>query len=228
MATATDETIKDATLEDAAEDAYDETDPGADPIEPDDVEEETEVLPDNVRKLPLHSLADKDGIIKVKRSRGRPRTVNRKPDISDLEYHAEMSEEKRKYIATDPVVIAASGHGEAMVMLRVIRSEIAKEQAALAFQRGETEKYGKDTAQVSSRRIEALTKIANIELEMKKLGGDVVDFRGERFQKVFQLWVSTLQEIAEEILSPEQIDLFFNRFATKMDGWEDRASSVAR
>ena len=208
------------TIENEIEDpTYDETDP---------VEDVSVEPADNVRRLPLHTVADKDGNIKVKRGRGRPRTVSRKPDISDLDYHAEMSEEKKRFIANDPVVTITQNKKEPIEVLRVISTEIAKEQAALNFQRIENEKLGKDTAQVSSRRVEALAKIASIELDMKKVGSDSIDFTSEKFQKVFQLWVETLREVAEEIMPPEEIDLFFNRFSTKMEGWEERASSYIR
>lgn len=201
-----------------------EIDTGADPVEEVSVE-----TPSNVHRLPLHTIADSKGNITVKRGRGRPKTVTRKPDITDLEYHAEMSEEKRKFIENDPVVIATSKpHHEALPMLRVIASEIAREQAALAFQRVENEKLGKDTAQVSSRRVEALTKIANIELEMKKLGTDIIDFRSEKFAKVFQMWVEAIREVAEEVMPAELVDLFFNRLSTKLEGWEDKAADLTR
>jgi len=197
--------------------------------ETDPVEETDAEPPNNLRRLPLHSVADKDGNIKVRRGRGRPKTVSRKPDISDLDYHAEMSEEKKRFIENDPVVIAATKpHSEALTMLKVIRSEIAREQAALAFQRVENEKLGKDTAQVSSRRVSALSEIARIELEMKKIGTDVIDFGGEKFQKVFAMWIETLREAAQEVLPPEHIEIFFNRFSTMMEGWEERATSLTR
>jgi len=215
---------KEEIVKDNEDRATDETDPGADPVE--DISIET---PSNVHRLPLHTIADAKGNISVKRARGRPKTVSRKPDISDLEYHAEMSEEKRKFVDNDPVVIATSKpHHEALPMLRVIASEIAREQAALAFQRIENEKLGKDTAQVSSRRVEALTKIANIELEMKKLGTDIIDFRSEKFAKVFQMWVESIREVAEEVMPAELIDLFFNRLSTKLEGWEDKAADLTR
>ncbi len=206
-------------IDESSEEEIDETDP---------VEEISAEPIDNVRRLPLHTVADKEGNIKVKRRVGRPRTVNRKPDISDLAYHAEMSEEKRRFIDEDPVVRITQSRKEPVEVLRVISTEIAREQAALNFQRVENEKFGKDTAQVSSRRVEALAKIANIELDMKKLGTGDIDFGSEKFKMVFQLWVDTLREVAEEIMPPEQIDLFFNRFSSKMEGWEEKASSLIR
>ncbi len=205
--------------EETQDDEIDETDP---------VEEVTIDPPDNVRRLPLHTVADREGNIKVKRGRGRPKTVSRKPDISDLEYHAQMSEEKKRFIELDPVVGVTKNRKEPIEVLRMISMEIAKEQAALNFQRIEHEKLGKDTAQVSSRRVEALAKIAGIELDMKKLGTDNIDFSSEKFQKVFSLWVETLREVAEEVLQAKEIDLFFNRFSTKMEGWEERAANLTR
>jgi hypothetical protein len=173
--------------------------------------------------LPLHAATGD-----ATRQRGRPRKVEKKPTVTDLEYHAQMSAEKAKFIDADPVVQAASGKLDAVEVFKLLKKEIAREAAALHFQRIENEKFGKDTSQTSVRRIDALLKIANIEAEMKKMGADVVDLHGERFQRVFALWIEMMRETAADLLTPEQIDLFFNRFSTKMEGWEDRASDAMR
>ena len=202
----------------------DDTDPaGADPVEPDE-EEAT----DNIRHLlPVHAAPNTGHrTLTVKREKGRPRKVERMPTTSDLEYHARMSEENAKFIDNDPVVAATRGRADTLEILRTIRAEIAAETAALHFQRVENEKFGRDTAQVSSRRIEALNKIASIEFEIKKLGADVIDLRGERFQRVFLFWIESLKEVAKATLSPEQLDMFFNKLETTLDGWEDRASEA--
>jgi hypothetical protein len=201
-------------------------------------EGEAERASNVMRMLPVHAApytaraptAGKGGgdHLKVQRRVGRPRKVERMPTTSDLEYHALMSEEKAKFIDVDPVVEAARTHKDPMAMLAIIKAEVAKESAALHFQRIENEKYGKDTSQVSSRRIDALGKIANIELEMKKLGADTVDVHGESFQRVFQLWIDKIREIVEQTLPPEQVDLFFNRLSTALEGWEDQVSSTLR
>ena len=176
--------------------------------------------------LPVHAAPNTGkNELKVKRGRGRPRKVERMPTTSDLSYHAAMSAEKSRFIDLDPVVIASRGR-DALTVLRTIRSEMAKESAALHFQRIENEKFGKDTAQVSSRRLDALGKIATIEFEMKKLGADVIDLQGERFQRVFAFWIESLKEVAQEVLPPEQLDLFFNRLETSLNGWEDKAAEA--
>ncbi len=216
----------------------DDTDPVGDSVEAQPTDSERT---NNIRKLlPVHAApyspraatGGKGGgeHLTVKRTVGRPRKVEKMPTTSDLEYNDLMSAEKQAFIDSDPVVKATSpkGRAEAPEILRHIRAEIAKEAAALHFQRIESEKFGKDTQTVSSRRIDALTKIAHIELEIGKLGSAAIDLRGEKFQRVFMLWIATIKEVATEILSPEQIELFFNRLQTQMEGWEDRASDAVR
>jgi len=182
-----------------------------------------------VQLLPVHTApyTGKNSLT-VKRGPGRPRKAERMPTTTDLEYHAEMTETKARFIDADPVVNATSRLTDPMDVLRVVKLEVAKETAALHFQRIENEKHGRDTSQISTRRIDALKKIADIELEMRKLGADVINVRSEKFQRIFKLWLDTIREIAEQTMTPEQINLFFNHFETAMDGWEDKASDVLR
>lgn len=247
---ATDPISENATSEETSGEVVETVVDDTDPIEPNDEVEgegeegasENEDIPtenarlNNVRHLlPVHAAPTSGGkskqgtTLKVQRGRGRPRKVERMPTTSDLEYHANQSEEKQRFIEQDPVVIAATkGKIEATSLLKTIRTEIAKEAAALHFQRVENEKYGRDTAQTSTRRIDALTKIANIELEIKKLGPDMIDPKSESFQRIFKMWVETIQEVAAETLAPEEVDLFFNRLSTKLEGWEDRINETVR
>jgi hypothetical protein len=217
-----------------SEDSSDEASDEADPIE-ESVEkspEEGASSYDNVRSLlPVHAAPKRGaggGTLNVSRQRGRPRKVEKMPTTSDLEYHSRMSDAKHRFIDDDPVVVATSGKVEPTALLRKLRTEIAKEAAALHFQRIENEKYGKDTSQTSTRRIDALTKIAHIELEIAKLGPSQIDVRSEKFQLIMQLFVAFVQEAASETLSPEALNLFFNKLETKMSGWENKAEDVIR
>ncbi len=202
--------------------------------EPSEAEQSESDAVDNVVSiLPVHAAPNVGGRSRgsplvVDRQRGRPRKVERMPTTSDLEYHAKMSEAKAKFIDADSVVQASRKRADPMEMLAVIRAEVAKESAALHFQRIENEKFGKDTAQVSTRRIDALKKIADIELEIKKLGGDILDLHSEKMQRVFSYYVTTVQGILQENLSPQQIDLVFNRLTTEFEGWQDKLSDVLR
>lgn len=179
--------------------------------------------------LPVHDAPyTGKNALKVKRGRGRPRKVERMPTTSDLEYHALIMVEKQGFIASDSLVKAVERKAPPEENLQRIKLEIARESAAMHFQRIELEKYGKDTSAISSRRIDALERIAKLELKIKEADKDSLSLGSEKMQKIFMLWVETMREIAEQILPPETMDLFFNRFATAMEGWEEKAQNVLR
>jgi hypothetical protein len=142
------------------------------------------------------------------------------------EYNATLPD-RIAFMENDPIVRSSQGR-DPLALLATLKAEVARESAALAYQRIENEKMGKDISQVSSRRIDAIKKIADIEMEMRKIGFDQVDVYGEKFQRIFKLWIDTIQLIAQETLPAEQLDLFFNRLTTDMDGWEEKAADLVR
>jgi len=150
-----------------------------------------------------------------------------KPTAEDLEQYEATVEERELFIANDPVVRSAAGR-DPVTLLGTLKAEVAREAAALVYQRIENEKMGKDISQVSGRRIDALKKIADIEMEMRKIGFDQLDVHSEKFQRVFKLWIETIRSVAEHTLNPEQLDLFFNRLSTEMEGWEEKAEDLVR
>ena len=87
---------------------------------------------------------------------------------------------------------------------------------------------GKDITTVSGRRIDALKKIADMEMEMRKVGFDQLDVYSEKFQKILKLWIGMIEAVAQDILEPEQLDLFFNRLSSEMEGWEEKAADLVR
>lgn len=192
----------------------------------DAVSEEKQTHAKVVRLLPIHAAP---GGANVTRRIGRPKKVERKPNQTDLEYHAMMADERDKFIASSKVVSAVQNHTDAADMLRLIKEQLAIEAAALEWQRNENQKYGKDTAQVSSRRVEALKKMADLEVDIKKMGADTINLKSEKFQRVFKYLIGNFREVCVEIgLRPEQIDLLFNRLASALEGWEDRAAELVR
>lgn len=180
-----------------------------------------------VKLLPVHAAPNtgKNPLV-VKRGRGRPRKVERMPTTSDLEYHGIIAEERGLHIDSDPVVKAAVANSDTADTLHLVKIEIAKEAASIHFQRLENEKFGKDTAQTSSRRIEALTKIAGIELEIKKLGANMIDLKSEKMQRVFRYFVERVRQVLTETLDEEEVDLVFNRLSTALEGWEDQCAEL--
>ncbi len=172
--------------------------------------------------VPLHAATGAN----IKRGPGRPKKVGAKPTVDDLAYHAEMSVQRARYIDTDPLVKVAVSRQEAIDTLQQVKEQVAREAASLLFSKTEEEKYGRDTSQMSSRRIAALREIASIELEIKKLGVTMIDLKSERFTRIFKFFLANIREAASKVMSTEQLDLFVNQLETQLDGWEDKAQNL--
>lgn len=180
------------------------------------------VAPIGGRVMPLHA-------VKIKRGPGRPRKVERKPTVEDLQYHASIAESRRVWIESHPLVMGnkAPEGNSAIDKLKLIKFQIAREVATLEFNRIELEKRGVDTTPVSSRIIAGTSKIADIELEIKKLGHTVIDPSSTEVQNIFKMWLSNMTEVASDLvregaMTTQTMDLFFNKLSAKMEGWEDR------
>jgi hypothetical protein len=158
----------------------------------------------------------------------RPGNFGRsRPSQEDLEYYEALTADREQFLANDPVVQNAT-RNDPLGMLSALKREVARETANLAYQRMLNERMGRDGSAISGRRIEALKKIADIELEMHKIGFEQIDLYSEKLQRVFQLWTEIVKDAAVATLSPEQLDLFFNRLTTAMDGWEEKAEDLIR
>lgn len=145
----------------------------------------------------------------------------------ELEFYEAEAEARKQFIANDPVVKNAT-RKDPLAFLSAIKQELALDIANIAFQRELAARRGRDTSALSGRRIDALKKIADVELEMHKIGFESLDLYSEKIQRVFQLWIEIVRDAAVETLGPEQLDLFFNRLTTAMDGWEEKASDLIR
>jgi len=163
----------------------------------------------------------------IKRGVGRPKKINPQPTVNELAYHAEMQRLKAEYTNDiDTVNKAVRGRVDSLETLQRIKEEIATEAASLYCDRVEAAKYGKDTTQISSRRIGALKEVASIELEMRRLGTNFIDLKSERFQKVFAFLLDSIRNAATATFSSEQVDMLFNRLETELEGWEEKAQNL--
>ena len=147
--------------------------------------------------------------------------------FTDTEQAAfDQEDSERQQVVASDLVVQTSKAKDSLALLSAIKAEIALEAANLAYQRIKSERDGKDITMISARRIEALKKMSDIEMEMRKIGFEQIDVRGEKFQRIFMLFVEMVREAAEESLSSETLDIFFNKLTTKMDGWEEKAEEV--
>lgn len=189
-----------------------------------------ELLKATTSILPLHDVGPFEGETGiVKRGPGRPRKVEKRPQRTDLEYHAKMAVERQKFIDTDPLVgLIESNPSDTLALLQRVKLDVAREAAAIQFQRIESEKYGRDTSAISIKRVKALEEIAKIELKLRQVDQDSINLHSEKMQKIFSMWIAVMREVALEVLPPELLDMFFNRFATEMQDWEEKAQNNLR
>jgi hypothetical protein len=164
----------------------------------------------------------------VRPSRSSSTTQVLDRSVAEEQHAQELIERRIRYVEEDPLVRTVNSNGDASTTLREIKREIAREAASIGFDRLESERRGKETSSASIRRIEALRRIADIELKLREIDQHSVNLSSEKMQKVFAMWVETLREIAQEVMAPEVMDLFFNRLGTAMDGWEERAQDALR
>lgn len=142
-------------------------------------------------------------------------------------YQEALDEERRQFIADDPVVQAAAGR-DSLAVLGAIKMQAAQEAASLAFAKSLLERQGKDATQTAVKHLDALKKIADIELEMRKIGVDQLDITGEKFQRVLKYFLGVVKTAAQQTMNSEQADLFFVKLTTEMEGWVDKVAEIIK
>jgi hypothetical protein len=137
----------------------------------------------------------------VKRRPGRPRKVMPAPSAIETDYISEVNEAREHHISSDAIVDAIDEReGADQVLLRIIEA-LATETASLAFEIRQGRKAGKDTSQLSSRRIDGLSKIALIELGRKKLCmGDELARSDNRMSIIINFFLATVTGVLVETL----------------------------
>jgi hypothetical protein len=170
----------------------------------------------------------------AKSALGKSRVVRRNgktvvlPTVDDLKYNAEMQAAELRFVEEDEVVKAARNRANPAEMFRLLLIQAAQNAASLTFQRIEQQKRGEDTSGLINRHNKALKEVASLQAELRELGQQTLDPRSENFQRVFHLWVENLKVVVQEILTPEQANLFYNKLTTVMENWEEQAESVLR
>jgi hypothetical protein len=114
-----------------------------------------------------------------------------------------------------------SGHAEAGDVLWAVVEQLAVESANLRWNREHAESGGTDTQRISSRRVEALVKIADLVCAGRKQGLFALDHRAAKMADVEALWISNLHECATEVLGPKA-ESFIARMRQAMEEWQDK------
>jgi len=176
------------------------------------------------RTLPLHDLPQAErGRLGVRRKAGRPLRIE--PVVSEDDYHVEMAESRARAAEQDPLVqhLGATSSCDAPDRtVPLLIEQTLREAAALKWDRLRAEREGKDISTISSRRISALSRAANLLLAARDQGMFTADHRSSQFERVERLWVTTVVQVACDCLPDDVANRVIERLRVKMAGWQDR------
>jgi hypothetical protein len=122
----------------------------------------------------------------------------------------------------DAVLLGCNRADKDEVLLEALRG-IARESAALRFERERVARQGGDPSQLCSRRVDGLVRIASIICERARAGGaGELDVRSPKFAKVVSCFEQILGDAAQETMGEEMAELFVRRYRMRLEGWQDR------
>jgi hypothetical protein len=169
--------------------------------------------------LPVRDLAAGEKPL-VRRARGRPRTVVTAPSVDESKYHEEMKAIRDKFIAADALLrlSATDTTSTTSDVIDLVIAGLAAEQAGLLHTRQAAQDAGKDASTISSRRVDALVKLAHLVIERAHLDPNLTEPQPAALAKLRRLFVGVVAGVAEEVLGAEATSVFLDHFEARLPG----------
>jgi len=158
----------------------------------------------------------------VRRRPGRPLKIRAAVTLDQVQLAKAESVACEEFVCNDPLVRSLEAKASSTALLRRLVLDLATEAAAIRFEVASAQALAKSDGipQSRSRVLDAYAKIGAIVLQSQKLGLVEIDLRSEPVQRVFGLFLSTLEEVARETLT--DYDSFMTECRHALDGWETR------
>jgi len=184
-----------------------------------------------------HELADTDVIqtnkhgapIVMQAKPGRKKTPELEPATAAV---AELLKRKGEQLSDDDILRLAREDPESPELLAQVIVGLGEEAASIKFEREEAERKGKETSNVSVRRINALKATADTWLKRKEqLAAQGVDLDSVAFKAVFQHIVKTMKEaMTGGGMRPEAVEAIFAKFSGIVDSpeWEAEVKNIIK
>ena len=104
--------------------------------------------------------------------------------------------EKKDYLKKDPLIKQLVKGVDSEDVLHLAMMGFADEAASLGFERKDAERSGKETSQLSIRRINALKAIAETWIKRKEqISGKLIDMNSPAFKRLFRFMTETFREV---------------------------------
>lgn len=140
---------------------------------------------------------------------------------------AELVATKKRYLEEDPIIRQLNRGIDSEDVLHLVMHGFAQEAASLAFERTEAERTGKETSQLSIRRINALKALGETWIKRKEqLAGRMIDLDSPAFRKLFEFMLECFRESMHKGGVPrDQAEAVFVALSERMteETWEEEA-----
>jgi hypothetical protein len=171
-----------------------------------------------ITRLPLHCVtADGDGapLTGIKRRPGRPRTLRPAPTFDQEQFMHQQADALEEHVAADALVMSAERQDGPEAVLRAVLIAATREIASLSFelQNGRTD--DREIARVRSRKIDALTAVARLVLEMRRLESGEVS--PTQVLKVRGVLVRAIEGVVATVLPPDTGAALMSRYRERLD-----------
>lgn len=150
------------------------------------------------------------------------------PELQDPSQVEKDYRERLAFVQNQELVRAVDRKASTSEMIDVLLKEISEETSHLKFEREKVSKSGKSTVNFNMARIASLRSLAELLLKRKEVDlAEHVDFKSERFQKIFNLWIEFFHDSMEKSgVTAEVIDLVFKQMRADMIDWEKKMDAV--
>lgn len=190
-----------------------------------------------IRYKDLGDLADKDEIQITKK--GDPVVMMAKPGrrlddgVVTLEPAndtiAEILKQKQTSMERDPILETARTAPESTDLLHFVMVALAEEASSIGFERAEAERQGMETSNISTRRINALTKLVETWLKRKdQITTKEIDLKSPSTRALFQYVFEMFKDAMETSgMGPELTETVFAKVAKVLDSeqWSNEAKN---
>jgi hypothetical protein len=140
---------------------------------------------------------------------------------------ANLVAQKQAFFDADPLLRQIDAGVESEDILHFVMHGFGQEAASLQFERIEAERNGRETSQLSIRRINALKALGETWIKRKEqLAGKTIDLDSPAFVKLFEFMLETFREsMLQGNVPRDQAESVFARLSDRMDDetWEQEA-----
>jgi len=164
--------------------------------------------------IPIAQLAGGERTI-VRRRKGRPRRVETAPTVDEEAYLAAVTAAAAAAEAHDEPLQATRNGGAGHVVDAAIRA-VAVETAALAWDRRKAQAAGSDAGRVSSRRTNALMRLADLVLVREQLRRESQDLDPELLDRAAALFAAQVEDVIREVVDAPVADRFIAALRDRM------------